>query len=279
MFRSIFLGAVAMLVAISEACADQQPRWEVGFGVAGLRSPDYRGSDESRNYLLPLPYLNYHGDILRVDREGLYGRFVDTDRVRFDLSFDAGVPVDSTKNRARAGMPDLDPVIEAGPSLELCLWNRCGSDRGIQLVVPLRAVFSTNFTSFDSQGGVFSPYLNFDLKNIGPDAGARWNLGASVGPLYATERFHDYYYQVDPAYATAMRPAYDARGGYGGMRLTATVSRRFRRFWFGAFARYDDLQGAVFEDSPLVKVRRSFMAGFGMAWIFAESKDLVEVRD
>ena len=54
-------------------------------------------------------------------------------------------------------------------------------------------------------------------------------------------------------------------------RLTLTANRRFRTFWVGAFARYDNLSGAVFEDSPLVKRKDSFMAGVGIAWILAQA--------
>ncbi len=90
--------------------------------------------------------------------------------------------------------------------------------------------------------------------------------------MYASEDYHDYYYEVQPAYATAARPAYDARAGYSGSRLTLTASRRYPRFWVGAFARYDSLSGAVFADSPLVKKQDSFMAGVGIAWILAESR-------
>jgi outer membrane scaffolding protein for murein synthesis (MipA/OmpV family) len=101
----------------------------------------------------------------------------------------------------------------------------------------------------------------------------------AAGPLYATERLHDYYYQVDPAFATATRPAYDARAGYSGVRVTVSLSKRFRHLWFGAFARYDDLSGTVFEDSPLVRIHRSFMTGFGIAWVAAVSEQRVRARD
>jgi outer membrane scaffolding protein for murein synthesis (MipA/OmpV family) len=50
------------------------------------------------------------------------------------------------------------------------------------------------------------------------------------------------------------------------------ASRRYPRFWVSAFARYDNLSGAVFADSPLVKKQESFMAGVGIAWILAESR-------
>lgn len=280
LMRSLFwLAAALAACAAHTATAAEQPRWEVGFGFAAIHSPDYRGSNESRDYLLPLPYIVYHGDILNMDRHGIYGRLVDAERVRLDVSFDAGVPVDSRKNAARQGMPDLDPVFEVGPSLEICIWNRCSAERVLQFRLPLRAVFSTNFSSVDSRGGIVNPHLNIDFKNVGSGPYGGWNLGASLGPLYATERYHDYYYQVDPVYATATRPAYDAKGGYSGTRLTLAASKRFRRVWFGAFARYDDLSGAVFEDSPLIRIRHAFMAGFGVSWVFAESSERVDVRD
>ena len=50
--------------------AVQRPLWEIGLGVAGLRVPDYRGSDQSRTLWFPVPYLVYRGQWLRADREG-----------------------------------------------------------------------------------------------------------------------------------------------------------------------------------------------------------------
>jgi len=274
---------IALLLFVSfispQTLADLKPKWELGFGFAGIGSPDYRGSDESRGYLLPLPYIIYHGDILRVDRNGIYGRLVESERVRLDISFDAGVPVDSRENNARQGMPDLDTLFEIGPSLEFCLWNRCGSERNLEFRLPLRAVFSTDFSRANSRGGLFNPHFTLDLNNVFPAPSGKLNFSTSLGPLFASERYHDYYYQVDPAYVLPTRPAYDAKSGYSGWRLTLTTSFRHRKFWFGAFARYDNLQNAEFVDSPLIRQRHSFMAGFGMAWVFAKSSEMVEVRD
>lgn len=268
---------LGLAVVALAARADDKPLWELGIGIAPMELPDYRGSDQSRGYVLPLPYIVYRGDVLKVDRSGIYGRLFESDRVKLDLSFDAGVPVNSRKNDARQGMPDLDPVFEVGPSLTVCLSSRCDGDRFLEFHLPIRAVFATNFSSVDSIGGTVQPHLNYDFRDIGP--GGDWNAGIAAGPLYATERYHDYYYQVAPAYATPVRPAYDARGGYSGFRLTTTLSKRFDKMWFGAFVRYDDLSGAAFEDSPLVRIHRSVMAGFGIAWVLAESERRVPVRD
>lgn len=274
----LWRGFAALLLACvtGSAIAGEKPLWEIGLGFFALTSPDYRGSDETRGYLLPLPYIIYRGETLKIDRTGIYGRLFEADRVKLDLSADAGVPVDSTKNSARQDMPSLDTVFEAGPALEVCLLRNCDGDRKLQFRLPVRAVFSTDFGSIESHGGSAHPNINFDMNNIGPGGG--WNFGMAAGPLYATERLHDYYYEVAPLYATGTRPAYDARAGYSGSRVTLALSKRFQRLWFGAFARYDTLAGATFEDSPLVRRDRAFMAGFGVAWIFAESGQLVDVE-
>jgi MipA family protein len=266
----------ALLTCITgNSIAGEKPLWELGFGFFALTSPDYRGSDESHGYLLPFPYIVYRGDIIKISRSGVYSRLFESDRVNLDLSADGSVPADSSKNSARQGMPDLDATFEVGPALEVCLWQSCNGDRKLQFRLPVRAVFSTDFGSIVSRGGSAHPNLNFDIKNIGPGGG--WNFGVAAGSLYATERLHDYYYEVASPYITGTRPAYDARAGYSGSRVTLALSKRFQHIWLGAFARYDTLSGATFEDSPLVRSNHAFMAGLSVAWIFAESEQFVNV--
>ncbi len=271
----IFLSGFLCALLVSLCGAEELPLWEAGVGVTGLSIPDYRGSDEQHGYLWPLPYLVYRGDILRVDRRGMYGLLYHSQRVEFNISVDGGVPVKSDRNTARMGMPNLDPTIQMGPSLEICLVQDCDADRVIQLRFPVRAGIASDFSRFNGIGFVANPQLNFDFKNIGPGGG--WNFGFAVGPLFATERYHDYYYQVSPQYAIPnIRPSYDAESGYSGTLLVLALSKRFDHVWFGAFARYDELTGAVFENSPLLKVRHSFMAGLGFAWVLGQSQTLVQ---
>jgi outer membrane scaffolding protein for murein synthesis (MipA/OmpV family) len=234
----------ALCLHLPAARAAELPRWELGLGLAGLTVPDYRGSDKQRGYLLPLPYVQYRGEIFRIDREGAHGRLFDSERVRLELSVAAGPPARDGNNGARQDMPDIDPTVEAGPSLEIYLTR----DRTWQLQLPWRAVVATDLAHAEGIGWVFAPSLNYRTRN-----GNGWGGGVAVGPLYASEEYHDYYYEVTPVFATATRPAYDAPGGYSGSRVTLSASRRFPDFWVGAFARYDALSGAAFEDSPLVK--------------------------
>ncbi|MBI3547194.1 MAG: MipA/OmpV family protein [Gammaproteobacteria bacterium] len=263
-----FLAVIASFLISIAAHAEEAPRWELGLGVAALSIADYRGSTQRRQYLLPLPYIQYRGEIFKIDRTGAHGDVFSSDRVKLDISVNAGPPAKSGNNDARVDMPNLDPTVEAGPSLQIFLARDPVQDRHWSLRLPLRAAAATNLSHVQRIGWIFSPSLNYDtLKSA-----AQWDVGVAVGPLYATEDYHDYYYEVAPAFATAARPAYNARAGYSGSRLTLTAGRRFPKYWVGAFARYDNLRGAVFEDSPLVKKKDSFMAGIGIAWILTKSR-------
>jgi outer membrane protein len=273
--RVIFLFALLCSILTSAALADELPLWEAGFGFTGLSLPDYRGSDEQRLYVFPLPYLVYRGEILRMDRKGLYGILFRSERLQMHLSADAGVPVKSDRNAARSGMPDLDPTLQIGPSLEICLSSQCDGNLVVQLHLPVRAVFATDFSYLSNVGFVANPQITFDFYD-GVRDDRRRSFGLAFGPLYATRKFHEYYYEVSPQYAVLnVRPAYDAREGYSGTLIILTASKRFSTIWFGAFARYDNLSGAVFADSPLMRTKQSVMAGFGIAWVFGQSQILV----
>lgn len=274
--------AVSAALGIGLACAgpgrtETQPKWELGAGAAAMSVPDYRGADEQRMYYLPLPYLIYRGDFLRIDRQKVQGLLARSERTVLDISLNASTPVNSGDNRTRAGMPDLDPTLEIGPSLEYFLRAPSRGNPFVSLRLPLRAVLgiAKNLSHVRPLGWLTQPNVNVDWLNAGPHRD--WNYGASLGPLFATRTYHDYFYSVPAAYATPERPAYDAPGGYSGLRLTATVSRRVGKYWFGAFFRYDNLQGVAFAGSPLLKKRNDLMAGFGAAYVFATSDERVRI--
>jgi outer membrane scaffolding protein for murein synthesis (MipA/OmpV family) len=254
--------------------AEPLPKWEFGLGGTAFTLPDYRGSDERRGYVFPLPFLVYRGESVRVDRQGVRGIFFESDRVQLDFSLYGTPPVDSSKNQARQGMPDLDPTLEIGPLINVTLWRDRPAQEQLDLRLPMRYVIATDFSHAHGAGWVFNPHLALNLR---PDVGGRWNLGLTTGPIFATSKFHEYYYGVGPQFATADRPAYSARGGYSGWMGLASLSRRYGKLWIGGFARYDSLSGAVFEDSPLVRRNFSWMAGIAGAWIFAESDRKVDV--
>jgi outer membrane protein len=252
------------------ACAAQFPLWEAGFGIGATTLPHYRGSDQSRTWVLPIPYLDYRGEVFKADDRryrGLLG-----DRIELELSLSGSPP--AKDNDARRGMPDLDATLEIGPSLNIALYRSGNGMESLEVRLPVRTVFSSDFSHVRQTGWVFQPNLSLDFKNVLGNRG--WNLGLQGSLIYADRRYNRYFYAVDPMFARADRPAFDPSGGYGGPNLLAAVSKRFPGFWVGAFAKWDSVGGAVFADSPLVKTRSNLSGGLAIAWILGASSARVE---
>jgi outer membrane scaffolding protein for murein synthesis (MipA/OmpV family) len=257
------------LLAAAPVRADQ-PLWELGLGAGALRLPHYRGADQSRSWLLPVPYAIYRGDFLKADRDGARAVLLDSERVDLDLSLAATPPTRSKDNAARRGMPDLAPIVEFGPNLNVLL-SRSAASR-LQLRLPLRAGWTLERGPRQVGLGA-APHLNLDLRWQG------WNLGLQGGLLWGDRKRHAYFYEVDPAYASATRPAYRARGGYAGWDATLALSTRRGNLWTGGYLRLDRLDGARFADSPLVKTRGNWSAGLAMAWVLKTSDTRVPDTD
>lgn len=275
-WRPLFV--CALLLGTTGARAQSLPLWELGGGAAALRFPDYRGSEESRSYVLPVPWIVYRGEILRADRDGVRATLFDSERVEFNISMNGSVPVRSDRNRARQGMEDLRPLLEVGPVANVRLWRSADDGAALELRVPVRVALAFRGGLRDI-GYLTTPQLNLDLRWPTETPGLRWNLGLVGAVVVADRRFNQYFYGVSAADATATRPEYRATSGYGGWQAIAALSRRIDRFWLGGFIKYDDLSGARYEDSPLVTQRRQFSAGFAVTYIFATSSRMVVPRD
>jgi outer membrane scaffolding protein for murein synthesis (MipA/OmpV family) len=275
--RACLLGALLSVFGAGfpeAAPAGHLPLWELGIGVGALNTPPYRGSASEVGFALPFPYAIYRGDFLQVDREeGVRGELFESERLRFDLSLAGNVPVRDTDEGARSGMPGLDPLAEIGAEATVSLWRAAGRDHEFSFVVPFRLVYSVGDPLLAFQGLTLSPYLNYRIRGEHEASLTRYNI--SIGPIFASNRYHEYFYEVTPEYATPRRPVYDAHGGYSGSRVTLSATRYFRDYTIGAFARYDSLDGAVFADSPLVETSDYFIFGVVFAWILGRSETRV----
>lgn len=280
MSKKLRMGGLAVLglaaMASGVQAAGDQPLWELGAGLAAFSFPSYRGSDQTHNFLLPVPHFTYHGDFFKADRQGIRGSFFDSDRVDLTVSLALSPPVSSDDITARTGMPDLKGTFEIGPQMDVTFWRSENRARFVKLLLPLRTAITVE-GSPKSIGWVFHPKLNMDITDIPGMAG--WNLGMLAGPLFGDKRQHAYYYTVAPQYATADRPAYEAGSGYAGTQYLVALSKRFPKYWVGGFVRYDNLSGATFENSPLVRQKDYFAAGIAFTWVFGESSTRVKVDD
>jgi MipA family protein len=268
--------AMALLPALLAAplMAKEEPVLEVGLGIGAIAFEDYRGSSTTHAYPLPIGYLLYNGDFLKADREGVRGLLFHDSWVELNLSGNLTTPV--RNDRERSGMPDLRSTVEAGPSLDFHLLRSSDGRVKFDLRMPVRAAFTVEAAP-KYIGWTFTPRLALDLKDL--DGLPGWNIGVLAGPLFADRRYHNYFYAVAPEYATEARPAYEASAGYAGTQTIGAISKRFPKFWVGAYARYDTLDGAVFADSPLVQRNSYWSAGFGISWIIHTSTRTVEVPD
>jgi outer membrane protein len=268
--------AAALLAVFwaAPALPKEEPLWEYGLGVGAVAFEDYRGSDTTHVYPLPVPYVLYNGKFLKADRDGVRGTLFNRDLVDLNLSFSLTTPV--RNDRERSGMPDLRSTVEIGPSLDLHLLRSDDARIKFDLRMPLRAAFTVEAVP-RMIGWTFTPRFNLDVAD--PLGFTGWHLGLLTGPLFADRRYHDYFYSVAPQYATASRPDYQAVGGYAGTQALASLSKRFPKFWIGAYMRYDTLAGAAFVDSPLVQRRSYWSAGFGISWMIHRSSTLVDVPD
>jgi outer membrane scaffolding protein for murein synthesis (MipA/OmpV family) len=269
---------VTALLAITwlaaPAQAKEEPLWEYGLGIGALAFEDYRGADTTHVYPVPVPYVAYNGTFLKADREGVRGMLINQNRIELNLSANATTPV--RNDRVRSGMPDLRSTVELGPSLDLHLMRSDDTRIKLDLRMPLRAALTVEADP-KFIGWTFTPRFTLDVAD--PLGCAGWNFGLLTGPLFADRRYHDYFYSVAAQFATASRPAYQAPGGYAGSQLIIALSKRFPKYWVGAYMRYDTLAGAAFLDSPLVQRDSYWSAGIGISWMIRRSTQIVNVPD
>jgi outer membrane scaffolding protein for murein synthesis (MipA/OmpV family) len=271
------LSLVLSVFCLSTASAQTEikPQWELGAGFAGIDFPMYRGSNERRSYLLPIPYFVYRGETLQVNRERVRGLIFKRDTVEMDISVNGSVPAKGSV--ARQGMPDLDPTLEIGPSLNVHLLYTADKKNTFDLRMPLRGVIASDFKHVQPIGWLFQPQLDVDFRDIEHSG---WNIGLVGGVIFSDHRYHQYFYDVAPQYATATRPAYTTGGGYSGTQYIFAFNKREQDgHWIGGFMKWDNLNGAVFADSPLVKSKSYFTIGIAATWTFDKSDKLVEVND
>jgi len=273
--RLIGLAVIALAACVAaraddETPANLKPLWEFGLGAGVLAFNDYRGSNTSHAYPIPLPYFVYRGTILRSDESGLRGRLFNQDRVELSFSVNGTTPV--RNDAVRRGMPDLRPTLELGPALDLHLWRSADERLKLNVRIPVREAFTIE-ASPRAIGAFAAPNVNLDVaQQRTPDG---WKLGLLAGPLFALRSYDDYFYSVAPQYAGPGRPVFAARGGYAGTQALLSLTRRYPSFWIGGYVRHDTLAGASFADSPLVKTRDYWTMGFGVAWMISQSTRLV----
>jgi outer membrane scaffolding protein for murein synthesis (MipA/OmpV family) len=263
-------GAACLLPAVAFAAPPSErnlPLWELGVGGAALTTPAYPGADSRSSRVLGLPFLIYRGEVLRADQSGIAARVFDSDKLELDVGVSGALPASSDDVDERAGMPDLGPLVEFGPRLK---WHFAKIDdtSEVRFDLPVRAVIELH-GGVNHQGWTMEPRLIYEKRG---EKGI-WTFDAQVAAVFGDGRINRYFYEVQPQYATAERPAYAADAGlmlvrtglFGTWRMNPDVRL------FG-FVRYESYAGAANRDSPLMRRSTGASAGIGFAWTLARSQ-------
>lgn len=263
--------AVSPALAQSEGEPDgRKPLWEVGAVGVGVSQLAYPGADQQVRRGIVLPYAIYRGQVLRADRDTAGLRAIHTDDFDLDVGFAGSFGSSSDKIEARRGMPNLGTLIEFGPRLRWKLGDGPGGGRW-RFDLPLRGVFDLSDRAAH-RGMSLEPEVFFRRESP-----TGWTYSMSFGAIFADQRLADTFYEVAPRYATADRPAFQAKPGLVAWRVGTTLSRKLGTDWrvFG-FARLDHLAGAANRDSPLVRRDSGVSAGVGVAYTWLRSDTMAE---
>ena len=239
--KSISLRSIAVLVMLSwtphfalshqtvpqppphDLASEHRPLWQFGFGAGGGVTPHYPAANQSSLRFLAIPTFRYRGRILRSDDEGTRARLIRFEDTEIDLSGGASFPVNSYENAARANMPELDWIGEAGPRLgfrwrirrEDCAQEGpCGRGDLVRLLLPIRTVFSSDFSSLAHRGFIFQPELSFErIFRKSELLNSEIAIEVDTSLSFISEHLADYFFSVPPEFVSPTRASFDAQAG------------------------------------------------------------------
>jgi len=262
--------ALCQYGTIAQAQSAGLPLWEAGGFAGSLDTPAYPASTERLNRNLVLPHFIYRGERLSVDRDGIDARIRLAPDYELDLGVSGSFPATSNDIAVRQGMPDLGSLLEFGPRLKVKLPSP-GASLRLGLDLPLREVFEISGGT-RGQGLVFEPTLVLDAANVG----GGWSLTAKAGLTWGDQQVNQYFYGVAPAYATALRPAFEAQSGLMSARASLGASKSLspdvRVF---GYARMDYFGLSANTASPLHLQNSSPSLGLGLTWTLGRSETRV----
>ncbi len=271
MLRSLVAMVLLACTAVTSA-AEPPPEpvpersysWDAGLGMASLSFPAYRGSSVRENLALPIPIVSFTSEKFSLGRGGAKVDVYDTRLVHFNLSAAGSLPVNSDDVPLRSGMPDLNSSIELGPVLIVTI--PCWKGWTCLQETQARGVIASDFKQVETIGWTLHPRISVRRNAPSTDI-HRHEFEFTAGPVYATRRYHEYFYSVAPEYATAERPAYQARSGFSGWRFSLTHVYEFGNFGIYSYASYDNMRDTAFVDSPLLETKDYILGGVMMRWL------------
>lgn len=263
---------------IGSGAAPALPLWELGVGAVGRISPDYPAADSYNRTISPLPFVIYRGRVFEFGGDAT-ARIIPfrTDRFEIGVTVDGSSGVDSGDNALRGALPDpdLDALAEFGPELVyrgLSTPALLGGGTGRwDITLQTRGAFSVGGGDIVYEGMLVRPTVRY-LQRDSLAPGSR--ILASIGPVFATEGVHDFFYEVD---ANGPGSGYDARGGYLGTELGLSVRYPLtNRLQLIGGVGLSVHTGAANRKSPLFANDMNGSAFVGLTFSFLHSRRLAD---
>lgn len=240
---------------------------EIGGGVFVADIPHYLGSDQSEQYIMPVPYVRYQSDELDVDRNSFTGYLWHFDNVHLDISAGVSIAVDSADNQAREGMDDLDWVFELGPSLNYYFKGDPQAAEQFYIGLFTRKAMATDFSSVTNVGWRYGPSIYYESPVfIAPTYVITTSVRANAN--FADGRYLNYYYSISASDTHDSRSKFNTQSGYSGADISLGLNLDSKKYWLGGFIKYHHLAQSKQQRSPLVKHDSNISFGFGVAWKF-----------
>ena len=277
---AILLFFAAGLSAEEASDKDLPGLWGLRLVAFGQNFPAYPSSSNQNLTILPIPYPVYRGKILRFgeDLEDIAeGKILDAKRVHISMGLSASFPESSDKLSGREGMPDLGFLIEAGPKVDLYLSGDPDDEQELSLSLQLRGAVSLDGLNATGRGFVFSPELEYLTRGVFK---SETELRFRIAPTWATSNYTDFFYGVDPEFATPSRPSFDAESGYLNTEFLVGLNRKITdRLEFRGSIRLWVNKGSANSASPLYQ--RDYDRGIRLAlfWTAWESKRRIATKD
>ncbi len=243
-----------------------KPLYEYGLGAGTGYLSDYPAADQGRIRTIVLPTFIYRGKVFRSDKKGPRARLLEGKTYNIDLSFGASFPTSDEENDTREGMDDLDWLGEIGPRLNFKLWHT--QDATIQLELPVRFVFSTDFEFTKHRGYRFYPQIEYEKY-----LSEKVRFALSYKMNWATEELNDYFYEVSGSDITAERSAFDAKGGYIGKDITANIKYKYGQLFYILGIGYSNYENSTNENSPLHKADDNLSFFLAFNYFFYQSDE------
>ena len=247
---------------------DSLPLWDAGAALIYLRFPFYPASDQTKTWFLPAPTFEYRGEILRsTQREGTRAYFLRSDRWSLEMGGDGVPEVKSNETFARQGMDNIPWSLQLGPKAVY------RGDDNLVISLGVNQVIATDFTRFKANGLTYEARIGKTwLKEVSPwSHHGIYKTVLSIGGSSATADYLATYFEVSPEFATASRPAYEARAGFLSYDILIGQSVKFKNFSLFSYVNSERFENSVNRRSPLHKSDDNLLVTFGFSYVLFQS--------